>query len=113
MEAREAAQRYAVPAVLSPPSPLLATSGDDKVTLRRRMVREDVFLFINNISYHQIPKPTEGPPLATPQHFVKYGLTRYRQGKESITSNWFCSGQNGGLSKPPVHFTILSLRTLN
>lgn len=32
MKAREAAQTYAVPAVLSPPSLLLATSGDGKVT---------------------------------------------------------------------------------
>lgn len=77
------------------------------------MVREEVFLFINNISYHHIPKLTEGTPSATPRHFVKSGLTRYRQRTESITFNWFCSGQNGGLSKPPVHVTILSLRTLN
>lgn len=49
--------------------------------LRTGTVTEEFCLFINNcnVSYHQIPKLAEGTPSAMPQHFVLYGLTRYRQ----------------------------------
>lgn len=98
------------PAVLSTPSRLLATSSGDKVTffLRCGMVRGEVFLFINNISHHQIPKLTEGTPSATLGAMWREASLVTDSERNPSRFNWFCSGQNGGLSKPPVHFDQLT-----